>query len=178
MEEMRWETLDSRVGYTCPGFDVVHDDVRLPDGTETDFDYVREPPAVVVLPLTPENEAVLVEEYRHAVNRVNRGLPAGSIEGEEPPADAARRELAEETGHVAADLEQLTTVEPTNGIADSVHHHFVAHGCTPDAEMDLDFNESIRVRTVPYERLQSRALAGDLRDGRSALTVLQYESRG
>jgi len=177
-EQMRWETVDSRTAYTCPGFDVVNDEVRLPDGTETEFDYVHESPAAVVLPLTDDGEVVVIEEYRHAVDRVSRGLPAGSIEDGEEPARAARRELAEETGYTAGAVEHLVTVEPTNGIADSVHHHFLARGCTPDGEMDLDFNESIRVLTVPYAEFRDAVLAGDLRDGRSALAVLYHEAGG
>jgi ADP-ribose pyrophosphatase len=175
-EDLQWNTVDSRVAYTCPGFDVVHDEVQLPDGTATDYDYVSEAPAVAVLPLTAEGEVVLVEEYRHAVDRVNRGVPAGSVEAGEAPADAARRELAEETGHAAGTVEHLATVEPANGIADSVHHHFLARDCVPDGDPDLDDDESIRVRTVPYESFREAVRAGDVRDGRAALAVFYHES--
>jgi ADP-ribose pyrophosphatase len=174
--DLAWETGDSRVAYTCPGFDVIHDEVRLPDGTETDFDYVSEPPAVVVLPLTPAGEVVLIEEYRHAVDRVNRGLPAGSVEEGESPRAAARRELAEETGYSADTLAPLTTVEPANGVSDAVHHHFLARGCRPDADRDLDYNESIRVRTEPYAAFREAVRAGEVRDGRAALAVLAHDS--
>ena len=76
-DTLRWETLDTEHDYTCPGFDVRRDDVELPDGTDTDYHYVDESPAVVVLPLTPDGEIVVIEEWRQAVGRVNRGLPAG-----------------------------------------------------------------------------------------------------
>ncbi|MFB6146276.1 MAG: NUDIX hydrolase [Halobacteriaceae archaeon] len=180
-DELAWETLDREVAYTCPGFDVVHEDVRLPDGTETDYDYVDEPPAVVVLPFRDgddENgtEVLVIEEWRQAVDRVNRGLPAGTVEPEdEDLAAAARRELAEETGHAAETVEHLLTVEPANGIADSVHHYFVARGCRPDAGQRLDRDESIRVGTAAYADLRDDVLAGAVRDGRTALAVLRYE---
>jgi ADP-ribose pyrophosphatase len=72
-----------------------------------------------------------------------------------------------------------------------VHHHFVARGCVPDGDPDLDFNESIRVTTVDYDDLLAAVLdggrraAGDgndggdgpLRDGRAVLAVTQYELR-
>ncbi|WP_254536014.1 NUDIX hydrolase [Halomarina litorea] len=176
-DELAWETLDSRVAYECPGFDVVHDEVRLPDGTETDFDYLSEPPAVVVLPFTSAGDVVLIEEWRHAVGRVNRGLPVGTVEPDDDDLTAAaRRELAEETGHEAGRVEPLTTVEPANGIANSVHHYFVAHDCEPTAEQDLDFNESIRVVESGYEEFRAAVRSGEVRDGRAVLGVLYYET--
>ncbi|QLD86812.1 NUDIX hydrolase [Natronomonas halophila] len=176
---LAWETLASETDYTCPGFDVVRDEVRLPDGTETDFHYVSEPPSVVVLPFTEDGDVVVIEEWRQAVDRVNYGLPAGGLEAEDVDMDAAaKRELAEETGYEAAAIESLATYEPTNGLFDSVFHYVVAHGCTPTAEQDLDHNESIRVETASFTDLKERALADDLRDGRSALGILQYALRG
>lgn len=188
-ETLAWETLGTEIDYTCPGFDVRRDDVRLPDSTETEYHYVDEPPAVVILPFVdsgpadgsaaepgnPGERLLLIEEWRQAVNRVNRGLPAGTIEGDEPPVQAARRELREETGYAAGEVEHLCTVEPTNGMANSVHHHFVAFDCAPARDQDLDFNESIRPITVPYREFRTAVLADEVPDGRATLAVSRYE---
>ncbi|WP_394338689.1 NUDIX hydrolase [Haloprofundus halophilus] len=171
-----WETTDSRIDYSCPGFDVRMDDVRLPDGTETDFHYVDEPPAVVILPFTPDGDVVLVEEWRQAVGHVNRGLPAGGTEPDDDDfAAAAHRELAEETGYEAESMEKFYVAEPANGIANSVHHYFVARGCESTAEQELDFNESIRPTTTSYEDLLASVVDNEILDGRTSLGVLQYE---
>ncbi len=175
-DDLAWEPLDAETAYACEGFDVVHERVRLPDGTETDFDYLSEPPAVVILPLTPDGDVVVIEEWRQAVGRVNRGIPAGSTEPDDDATleAAARRELREETGYEADTLEPLTTVEPANGFADSVHHHFVARGCRPTAEQRLDDDETIRVDTAPLSDLVAAAAVGDLRDARAVVAVLTY----
>jgi ADP-ribose pyrophosphatase len=178
-DDLRWETTDSAVDYTCPGFDVRRDAVTLPDGTAAAYHYVDESPAVVVLPFTPDGEVVVIDEWRQAVGRVNRGLPAGSVDPDDDDvAAAARRELREETGYEAESVERRRSVEPSNGIANSVHHHVVARGCRPTAERDLDDNESIRVDTVPYDDLLAAAVGGDLRDGRAVVGVLGYELAG
>ena len=176
-DPLAWETRGGEIEYTCPGFDVRRDDVTLPDGTETDFHYLTEPPSVVLLPFTVDGDVVVIEEWRQAVGRMSFGLPAGGFEGEEAPVEAARRELAEETGYEAAAFEELGVFEPANGLLDSTFHYFVARGCEPAAEQDLDHNESIRVGTASFADLRDRALAGELRDGRSALAVLQYALR-
>jgi ADP-ribose pyrophosphatase len=173
--DLAWETLDSTTDYTCPGFDVVRDEVRLPDGTDTEFHYVSEPPSVVVLPFRTDGDVVVIEEWRRAVDRLNYGLPAGCLEPDDAdPVAAARRELTEETGYEAGSVEPLATYEPANGLFDSVFHYVVARDCEPTGERDLDHNESIRVDTATFGTLRERALSGELRDGRSALGVLQY----
>jgi len=174
-DALAWKTLGGEIDYTCPGFDIYRDAVRLPDGTEDEFHYLTEPPSVVVLPFTPDGEVVVIEEWRQAVRRVNRGFPAGGREPEDDDlAATARRELAEETGYEAGAVEHLATYEPANGVADAVFHYFVARDCTPSAEQRLDHNESIRVGTTTFEELREATLSGDLRDGRTALGVLRY----
>ncbi len=177
MDDLAWETLGTEIDYRCPGFDVRRDEVRFPDGDTDGFHYVDEPPAVVVLPLTPDGDVVVIDEWRQAVGRVNRGIPAGTIEAEdaEDLERAAARELAEETGYEADSFERLTTVEPTNGMANAVHHHVLARGCEPTAERNLDHNESISVDTVPYDDLLEAVVDDGLRDGRAVTAVLWYE---
>lgn len=172
-DPLQWTTLDSEIAYTCPGFSVHRDSVRLPDETETDFHYVVEDETVVILPYTTNGEVVVIDEWRQAVGRVNRGLPAGNVE----PTDtdlttAAHRELREETGYVANELTYMTSVEPANGIADAVHHYFTAHDCHEAETQTLDANESIRVTRTTEAQLYEAAVTGDLRDARAVLGVL------
>lgn len=176
-DDLAWELLDSQTAYSCPGFDVINETVRLPDGSETDFDYVEEGHSVVILPFTSDGDVVVIEEWREPVKRINYGLPAGGLEDEDDqPASAVERELREETGYEAGDIRHLTTVEPANGISEMVFHYFVAHDCTPTAEQDLDFNESIAVETADFDDLLAAVREDDLRDGRAALAVLYYHA--
>ncbi len=178
-DSLAWETTDSTVAYSCPGFDIVNETVQLPDGTETDFDYLTEPPSVCILPLTPDGDIVCIEEWRQAVSRVNRGLPVGGTESDDVDLEAAaRRELREETGYEADTLESLVTVEPANGFADTVVHFFVARGCRPTADQQLDHDESIRVATTTLKDLTEAVADGTIRDGRTVLALSYYRLFG
>ncbi|MFB6185970.1 MAG: NUDIX hydrolase, partial [Halobacteriaceae archaeon] len=94
----RWNTVDESIAYSCSGFDVINQQVELSDGTRTEFDYIDEPDAVVILPFTVDDTVVIIKEWRQAVERYNYGLPAGSIKADESLEEGAQRELQEETG--------------------------------------------------------------------------------
>lgn len=171
---LSWETLQSQVAYTCDGFDVVNEQVRLPDGTTAEFDYLSEDESVVILPFTTDGDVVVIEEWRQAVRRRNRGLPAGGLEGDEDVEAAVHRELREETGYEAGDIEHLTTVEPANGYSDSVFHYYAAYDCELTDDQDLDVDESISVTTASFEDLVDAVETGELQDGRSSQGILYY----
>ncbi|WP_435155133.1 NUDIX domain-containing protein [Haladaptatus sp. DFWS20] len=178
-DPLAWKTLDSEVAYTCPGFEIRHEDVRLPDGVKTDFDYLTEPESVAVLPFTEDGDVVVIEEWRQAVSRVSRGLPVGGVEPEDDTLElSAHRELTEETGYEADRVSHLTTVEPANGIADSVMHYFVAYDCVPTGEQELDDNESIRATTTTFDALKEEIATDGVYDGRTVLGVSYYETFG
>ena len=60
-------------------------------------------------------------------------------------------------------------------MTNAVHHHFLATGCEPTAERDLDDNESIAVETVPYDDLLAAVIDDGLRDGRAVTAITWYE---
>jgi ADP-ribose pyrophosphatase len=174
MSGLSWETLERGVAYSCDGFDIVNETVRLPDGEETEFDYLSEGESVVVLPFTEYGKVVVIDEWREAVDRINRGFPAGGIEDGEAIEAAARRELREETGYEAGKLSHMMTVEPANGFSDAVFHYYVARECTRTSRQNLDGDESIRTDTTTLDELVTSVRDGELRDGRTAFGVVYY----
>jgi ADP-ribose pyrophosphatase len=174
--DLTWETLGAQTVYSCEGFDVVNEDVQFPNDTVAAYDSVVEGESVVVFPFTPAGEVVVIEEWRQPVRRVNRGFPAGGLEPDDDDLrEAAARELEEETGYEAGPVEHLASVEPTNGVSDSVFHYFVARDCTPSGSQNLDYNEDIGVDTTTVDALVEAARDDALRDGRTMLGVLYYE---
>lgn len=172
---LTWETLETTVSHRCSAFDVLTEQVKLPNGTTTRFDYVREPDSAIVLGLTEEEEVVLLREYRHAVGRTTVGLPGGSIEPSDADLEAtARRELAEEAGYRADSITLLLAGQPATGSLETTRHYFLAQGCHPAGTPDRDHDETMYVQEQPFEEVLAAVCAGDIRDERTVVPVLYY----
>ena len=90
---------------------------------------------VVMVPITDQNELVLIEQHRPAVRASVIELPAGlagdsSDVRDEPLVNAARRELEEETGYAAAEWTHLTEGPPSPGMSTEIITLFLARGLT------------------------------------------------
>jgi len=111
-----WETLSSTYLSRKPWLTVRQDHVRLPGGSEIDEYFVLEyPDWVNVIAVTPEQDLVLIRQYRYAARMVHYELPAGVTEGKDGGLQAsARRELLEETGFGGGQWEHWMTLSANN----------------------------------------------------------------
>ncbi len=104
--------LKTEVAYETPWFRMVGKTMR--EG-EAAYYSLQLPDYAAVVALTEENEVLIVRQYRPAVEHATFELPSGLIDPGETPAEAAGRELLEETGYEAGELEVLGSMEPDVG---------------------------------------------------------------
>jgi len=117
-------------------------------------------------------------QYRYPHGETHWEVPAGRIHRGESPRDAARRELLEESGCRARELEELPGFYPINGISDHFAHAFVARGCTVEAAPDPDPAEQLVVRLFEPDAVRAMLLRGTIRDGFTALALHAWLLRG
>jgi ADP-ribose pyrophosphatase len=122
---------------------------RLSDGTLVSREIVINKGAVVIVPMTENNEVRLLKQYRAAAEKWVIELPAGALESGEDPDLAAPRELLEETGDQAANWQKLHGFYSAPGILTEFLHLYLATDLTPGPS-SVEFDEHIEVITVPW----------------------------
>jgi 8-oxo-dGTP pyrophosphatase MutT (NUDIX family) len=151
-----WEVLTADVILDRPYLRVETQKVRLGSGAVMDdFQLITAPAWVGVIALTPRQDLVLVEQYRHAHEGTSLELPAGIIEPGEEVSIAARRELREETGFEAPSVASLWQIRPEPARHRQWAHFCVARDVVQRADQSLDATEDIRVVLRPLSKLDS-----------------------
>jgi ADP-ribose pyrophosphatase len=151
------------------------DEVRFPDGSVGSMEMVRHPGASAVVPLlNPEADdpdVLLIRQYRYAADGYLYEIPAGRLDPGESPDACARRELAEETGYRATQVDHMFTMFTTPGFTDEKIHLFLATGLT-EGDSAREADEFLELVPTRLSRALSMIEKGEIQDAKTALALL------
>ena len=168
---MNNETNILKTVFSAKLFAVKHVQKTLPDGSEKTYELIDIQNAVTILAIDADQDIYLVEQYRIGPDRPLLELPAGKIEPEEEPLEAARRELREEIGMDAAEIKSLGSFYMTPGYANEFMHCFLATGLYM-SPLAPDADEFIHVRKIPKNQLFAMIDAGEIQDAKTLAVLI------
>ncbi len=120
-------------------------------GREHDFFVLESSAWINVIPMTSDNDVIMIRQYRHGTRDVTLEIPGGLVDPGDTPLDAAHRELLEETGYRAGEMIPLGYVHPNPAIQNNRCYTFLARDVILAGEQDLDDKEDIEVLSYPLK---------------------------
>jgi len=108
---------------------------------------------VNVIPLTPDQQVVMVRQYRHGTQEATLEIPGGLVEDSDTPLAAAQRELLEETGYQASEIIFLGAVHPNPAIQNNQCYTFLAKDVFSVGGQQQDEREDIEVLLRPVNHI-------------------------
>ena len=152
----KWRILDSKYIIQRPWATLRVDKLEMPNGNIKDEYYVLEYPTWVnMIGLTDQNTILFVRQYRHGANRILVELPAGVVESDENPEDAARRELLEETGYAFDSIEYVCELFANPATSGNITYTYLLKGGKKVQEQELDSSEDIEVVEMTIEEAKT-----------------------
>ena len=173
MENLTEKQISRTEIYNGAVLKVVRDEVLLPNGKEGIREFCLHVGAVAVIPILDDGRVIMERQYRYAHGRVFFEIPAGKLDSrDEPPLEAAMRELREETGAVAKEFTYLGRIDPSPALMDERIHLYLARGIS-FTERELDEDEFLDVVKIPLDELYEMVMRGEIADAKTQVAVLK-----
>ncbi len=152
------------------------DTVRFPDGSTGELEMIRHPGASAVVPFLSDPrgddpQVLMIRQYRYAADGYLFEIPAGRLDQGEIPRDCAVRELKEETGCTAEQVDYLITLYTTPGFTDEKIHVFMATGLST-GETKHEVDEFLDLQPMPLSRALEMVERGEIRDAKTIIGLL------
>ena len=177
-DSLREIKLVGRSVYRGRILDLEVDQVRLPSGAEATREVVRHQGASVVVPILEGRRVVFVRQHRYPSDEVLLELPAGKVDPGENAETCAVRELAEETGWHATEIQSMGSFLTTPGFSDEELFAFAATRLEETSDHRPDPDETIEIVTMTVDEALEACLDGGIRDGKTIAALFLARLRG
>ncbi|MCC6544515.1 MAG: NUDIX hydrolase [Nitrospirae bacterium] len=148
----------------------------LPDGRSVDLEIIRHPGGACALPVHDDGNIILIRQYRHAAGGIIWELPAGRINDNEGPEFCARRELIEETGYEAGNMEKIGEFFSTPGFCTELLHIYLATQLAP-CKHEPEDDEYIEIEKLPFATALQMVFSGEIKDSKTMIALLLAKDR-
>jgi ADP-ribose pyrophosphatase len=164
------QITDSTEIFSGRVFSVTVDTIREGETTYK-REVVHHPGSAVIIPAFPNGTVALVRQYRHPAVRYLLEAPAGTLNHGERPEEGAARELEEELGFVAGNMEKLSEFYVSPGFCEEKMWVYLATDLTATAQR-LEDDELLEVIRVPLQQALEMITDGEIEDAKTIIGLM------
>ena len=158
-----WVPVESRKDRNYKLFSVHLNKNKSPrTGKIHEFQVLKSPDWVAIIPVTPNDELVMVEQYRHGIEQLSLEPPGGLVKDGQTPEQSAIEELEEETGYRAQALHLLGWMHPMPAILTNRFYVYLAEDATPTGILNPEETEEIETVLVPVSQIADYIRTGKI----------------
>jgi ADP-ribose pyrophosphatase len=168
------KTISSRELLSTSIFRVSMDRAREPGGFEIKRAIIHHPGSAVVMPVDNRSRVLLVRQYRLPAGGYLWELPAGRVDQGETVMQAARRELAEETGLRARSFRKLAEFYPSPGFLAEKMTIFLASHLTQGTAAPME-DERIEMKWFTASQIDRLIRTGRIKDAKTQIGFLRWQ---
>lgn len=165
-----WRTVAAREVYRNPWLSVTEYQVVRPDGKPGIYGVVDPHDNAAIVALDDDERVLLVGEFLYPLQEYAWMIPSGTVEDGEDPGAAARRELEEEAGYMAAEWSSLGVYYLSSGISTQRSFAFLARGLTQGMSRP-EGTEQLVPRLVPLVEARAMCRRNEIRDAPSVMAL-------
>jgi ADP-ribose pyrophosphatase len=171
--DIREKKINSETIFAGKVVKLVKDEVLCPNGKTSYREIIRHNGGAGVLCITPDNKVLLIKQFRYAYDEIMYEIPAGKLEPNEDPKLAAIRELEEETGMKASNVELLNVMYPTCGYSAEKIYIYLATDCVR-TKTNLDEDEFIIEEYIDFDKALEMVNDGTIKDAKTICALMTY----
>jgi ADP-ribose pyrophosphatase len=172
-----WPKISSKPLGDYRIFQIRSDLKRSPKtGATHDFYVIDTVDWVNVIPLTANQELVMVEQYRHGSDSIELEIPGGMIDPEDPsPLESGLRELREETGYEGEKACIIGKILPNPAIMSNTCFTVLVENCRLKHPTLFDHSEDLVTRLIPVAEIPGLVFSGQIRHSLVVAALYHFE---